>query len=132
LRCASHACTVFTVIHAAEEIREHRAQPVEKKSQRNSERHFRSAAHASAKSDGNFTDTQPATSAHDRFENDFETACLWRQFQQSRTANGKEAAHGIVEASEGICKRRTRSRYHPAPHWPALCGSAFDIAASDH
>src|SRR2546427_9291511 len=43
-------------------------------------------------------------------ENDFETARFGCQFQQTGTANGKEAAHRIMKTGERIGERRTCSR----------------------
>src|SRR5437667_10719529 len=72
---------------------EHRAQPSKRKSQRNAERHFRLTPYTIAKCDGNFTHAQRPVAAHNRLENNFEPARVWRQRQQPRTRNSKETAH---------------------------------------
>src|SRR4029453_5236840 len=110
----------------------HRVQPAEKKSQRNAERHFRFPVYAFAKDDGNLTYAQRSPSAQHCFENNFEAASLWREFQQPGTTDGKEAAHRIVQVSEWIGERCPCSGHNPAPHWPAWCRSAFYIATADH
>jgi len=81
---------------------EHRVQPVEKKSQRNAERHFRFPVYAFTKDDGNFAYAQRSAGAHHCLENNFETAGLRREFQQPRTTDGEEAAHGIVQAGKWV------------------------------
>ena len=65
--------------------------------------------YAFAKDDGNFTYAQRSTRAQTIVENNFETAGLRREFQQSGTTDGKETAHGVMKASERMRKRRPRS-----------------------
>src|SRR2546429_9305322 len=98
---------------------ENRAQPAEKKSECNLQRHFRFSVYAFTKDDGNFAYAQRSAGAHHCLENNFETAGLRREFQQPRTTDRKEAAHGIVQASERIGKQRPCSRHSPAAYWPA-------------
>src|SRR6266404_548378 len=74
--CRSY--TFFGMAQAADEMLEHRADPAEKKSQRNTERHFRFPAYAFAKNDWNFAYAQRATCAHHGLEHNFETAGLRR------------------------------------------------------
>jgi hypothetical protein len=57
------------------------AEPVEKKSLRDAERHFRFPVYAFTKYDGNFAYAQRSTRAHHCLENNFETAGLRREFQ---------------------------------------------------
>jgi hypothetical protein len=111
---------------------EHRAQPAEKESQRNAQRHLRFPAYAFAKDDGNLTCAQCSAGAHHCLENNFETAGLRREFQQPGPTDGKETAHRIVQASERVRQRRSRSRDNPAPCWPAWRRSAFHVAAPDY
>ena len=118
--------------HSTEEMMEHRAHPAEKKSQRNPKRHFRSSSYAFAEGNRDFAYAQCAIGTHNGLENDLETARFGCQFQQTGTANGKEAAHRIMKTGERIGERRTCSRHDPAPHRPALCRSAFDITATDY
>ena len=79
---------------------ERRVEPAEKKSQGNAERHFRFPMYALSKNDGNLTDAQRSTRAQHGLENYFETAGLWREFQQSGMNDGKETAHGVMNTSE--------------------------------
>ena len=81
------------MIWATHNMVKHRARPVEKKSQRDAERHFRSAPCTFAEYDRDFAYAQRSTGAHYGLENNFETARFRCQFQQLGTANGKEAAH---------------------------------------
>ena len=115
-----------------DEMPQDREYPSEQKPQRNAEGHFRFSACAIPKSDRNFTYAQGTTAVHDRLENNFETANRWRQFEQSRTGNGKESAHRIVHAGEWISDGRSRSRYYSPPERPARRRSTGDISASDY
>jgi len=85
---------------------DHRVEPAEKKSQGNAERHFRFPVYAFTKDDGNFMYAQRSARAQHCLENNFETAGLRREFQQSGTTDGKETAHRIMKASERMRKRR--------------------------
>src|ERR1043166_5027795 len=102
---------------AADEMLEHRAQPTEKKSHRNDERHFRFSVCPFTKDDGNFAYTQRSAGPHHCLENNFETAGLRFQFEQPGTADGKEAAHRIAQAGKRVSQYRSCSRYNPAPDW---------------
>src|SRR6266568_8025906 len=97
---------------------EHRVEPAEEKSQGNVERHFRFPARSFTKDDRNFTYAQRSARAQHCLENNFETAGLRREFQQSGTTNGKETAHRVVKASERVRKRCPRSRHGPPPCRP--------------
>src|SRR4029077_7578038 len=111
---------------------ENRAQPAEKKSECNTQRHFRFPAYAFTKDDGNFAYAQRSAGAHHCLENNFEPAGWRDKSKQTRTTDRKEAAHRIVQASERIGKHCACSRHSPAPYWPAGGRSALHIAASNH
>ena len=102
-----------------DEMLDHGVQPVQKKSQCNAERHFGFPVHAFTKDDGDFAYAQGPAGAHHCLENNLEPAGLGREFQQSRTTDREEAAHGIVQASERIGEQRTCSRHNAPPYWPA-------------
>ena len=88
---------------------DHRVEPAQKKSKCNAERHFRFPVYAFPKDDRNFTYAQRSAGAQQCLENNFETAGLRREFQQSGTTDGKETAHGVMNASQRMRKRRPRS-----------------------
>src|SRR5436189_1529275 len=102
-----------------DEMLDHRVQPVEEESQCNTERHFGFPVHAFTKDDGDFAYAQGTAGAHHCLENNLEPAGLGREFQQSRTTDREEAAHGIVQDSKRIGEHRPGLRYKPAPPCPA-------------